>query len=174
MNMRRYVRAATATLRTVDPLVVGLTGSFGKTTTKLYAAHLIGTSRRVLASPASFNNTGGLARTINEYLQPGTEIFIAEMGTYGRGEIADLCSWLRPSVAAIVNIGPVHLERMKSLDNIVSAKAEITDCAETVELNADAYGLSALADKLVLYGSTVIRCSAVYRCAHDELLDAVP
>src|SRR5258706_9521434 len=165
MTVRSYVRPAPATLRTVDPLVVGLTGSFGKTTTKLYAAHLIGTSRRVLASPASFNNTGGLARTINEYLQPGTEIFIAEMGTYGRGEIADLCSWLRPSVAAIVNIGPVHLERMKSLDNIVSAKAEITDCAETVVLNVDAYGLSALADKLVLNGKTVIRCSAVDRSA---------
>ncbi len=173
MNMRRYVRAATATLRTVDPLVVGLTGSYGKTTTKLYAAHLIGSSRRVLASPASFNNTGGLARTINEHLQPGTEVFIAEMGTYGRGEIADLCSWLRPSVAGIVNIGPVHLERMKSLDNIVSAKAEITDLAETVVLNVDAYGLSDLADKLVLNGKAVIRCSGSDRSADVAVLDGV-
>jgi UDP-N-acetylmuramoyl-tripeptide--D-alanyl-D-alanine ligase len=173
MNMRRYVRTATATLRTVDPLVVALTGSFGKTTTKLYAAHLISSSRRVLASPASFNNTGGLARTINEHLRPGTEVFIAEMGTYGRGEIADLCSWLRPSVASIVNIGPVHLERMKSLDNIVSAKAEITGRAQTVVLNVDAYGLSDLADRLVLNGKIVIRCSGIDRSADVTVLDGV-
>ena len=110
--------------------MVAITGSYGKTTTKQYTAHLLSGSFRVVASPASFNNRMGLARAINEQLAPGTEVFIAEMGTYGRGEIAELCTWIRPEVSAIVAIGPVHLERFKTEERIVSAKSEILDGAK--------------------------------------------
>ena len=110
-----------------SPVTVAITGSFGKTTTKLYVRHLVAGQRSVLASPASFNNTGGLARTLNEHLTPGTEVFVAEMGTYGPGEIRKMCAWVQPSIGVIVNIGPVHLERMRSLDGVVKAKAEITE-----------------------------------------------
>jgi UDP-N-acetylmuramoyl-tripeptide--D-alanyl-D-alanine ligase len=51
---------------------------------------------RVVSSPASFNNRMGLARAINENLAPGAEVFIAEMGTYGPGEIAEMCAWIPP------------------------------------------------------------------------------
>lgn len=125
-----WVDKAVAKLRSVEPDVVAITGSYGKTTTKNYVAHLLGGSRRVLASPASFNNRMGLARAINENLTPGTELLLAEMGTYGRGEIAELCEWIPPKVAAIVSIGPVHLERFGSVDRIVQAKSEILDRAE--------------------------------------------
>ena len=93
----RYVRSAQARLRRVAPKVVAITGSFGKTSTKGYVAHLVGAARSVVASPASFNNRAGLARAVNEHLAEGTEVFVAEMGTYGRGEIAELCSWVRPT-----------------------------------------------------------------------------
>ena len=79
----------------------------------------------MVASPASFNNRAGLARAVNENLAEGTEVFVAEMGTYGRGEIAELCSWFRPDVSVITAIGPVHLERFGTEDRIVEAKAEI-------------------------------------------------
>jgi hypothetical protein len=79
--------------------------------TKGYVAHLLAGSRTVVASPASFNNRAGLARAVNENLADGTDVFVAEMGTYGPGEIADLCSWLPPDIAVITAIGPVHLER---------------------------------------------------------------
>ncbi|HEY6635271.1 MAG TPA: Mur ligase family protein, partial [Acidimicrobiia bacterium] len=125
-----WVIKAGAKLESIGPDVVAITGSYGKTTTKNYVAHLIGGSRRVVASPASFNNRMGLARAINENLTPGTEVFVAEMGTYGKGEIAELCGWVRPKVAAIVAIGPVHLERFKTLEAIVAAKSEILDGAE--------------------------------------------
>jgi UDP-N-acetylmuramoyl-tripeptide--D-alanyl-D-alanine ligase len=72
----------------------------------------------------------GLARAINEILTPGTEVFVAEMGTYGPGEIAKLCEWIPPRVAAMVAIGPVHLERFRTEERIVSAKAEILERAE--------------------------------------------
>ena len=67
---------------------------------------LLSTRFNTVATPASFNNAMGLAGTINEQLSPGVEVFVAEMGTYGPGEIADLVSWVRPRVAVITAIGP--------------------------------------------------------------------
>jgi UDP-N-acetylmuramoyl-tripeptide--D-alanyl-D-alanine ligase len=126
----KWVEKAAAKIRSLDLDIVAITGSYGKTTTKSYVAHLLAGSRRVVASPASFNNRMGLARAINEGLTPGTEVFVAEMGTYGPGEIAELTGWIPPKVAAMVAIGPVHLERFGSVEAIVRAKEEILDRAE--------------------------------------------
>jgi UDP-N-acetylmuramyl pentapeptide synthase len=60
--------------------------------------------------------------------RPGAEVFIAEMAIMGRARLR--CAWIPPRVAAIVAIGPVHLERFRTLQNIVRAKAEILDRAE--------------------------------------------
>lgn len=126
----KWVDKAARRLEAVGAEVVAITGSYGKTTTKIYTAHLLAGRFRVVASPASFNNRLGLARAVNENLTPGTEVFVAEMGTYGKGEIAELCSWMPPKVAAMVAIGPVHLERFRTEERIVEAKAEILDRAE--------------------------------------------
>jgi UDP-N-acetylmuramoyl-tripeptide--D-alanyl-D-alanine ligase len=126
----KWVDKAAAKIRSLDLDIVAITGSYGKTTTKNYVAHLLSGPRRVVASPASFNNRMGLARAINEGLTPGTEVFVAEMGTYGPGEIAELTLWIPPKVAAMVAIGPVHLERFGSVEAIVRAKEEILDRAE--------------------------------------------
>ena len=125
----RWVDQASARLASSGAKVVAITGSYGKTTTKQYAAHLLAGSFKTVASPASFNNRMGLARAINEHLVPGTEVFVAEMGTYGPGEIEDLTRWIPPDVAAMVSIGPVHLERFRTLERIVAAKSEILDRA---------------------------------------------
>jgi UDP-N-acetylmuramoyl-tripeptide--D-alanyl-D-alanine ligase len=142
-----WVEKAASKLRLVGPAVVAITGSYGKTTTKNYVAHLLGGSRRVVASPASFNNRMGLARAINENLIPGTEVFVAEMGTYGHGEIADLCEWIRPKVAAMVSIGPVHLERFGTTREIALAKSEILDRAEVGVICVDYPELRLIADE---------------------------
>ncbi len=143
---RRWVDQAAARLRSSDARVVAITGSYGKTTTKQYTAHLLGGAFRTVASPASFNNRMGLARAINEHLVPGTEVFVAEMGTYGPGEIEELTSWIRPEVAAIVAIGPVHLERFRTEERIVAAKAEILDRARVGVISVDHPLLTALAE----------------------------
>ena len=142
---QRYVGRASAVLARVRPLVVGITGSYGKTTTKTYVAHLIAGDRSVVASPRSFNNRAGLARTVNEHLVPGTEVLVAEMGAYGPGEISALCRWLQPEVVVITSIGPAHLERFGTLDRTLSAKAEITSAARVVVLNIDDERLEGLA-----------------------------
>ena len=156
---RPYTEKATAKLRQVAPVTIAITGSFGKTSTKQFAAHLIEGTRTVFPTPASFNNSAGLTRAINESLPPGTEVFIAEMGTYGPGEIAEMVAWVQPTIAAITAIGPVHLERMKSEDAIVAAKSEIFATATTAVLNVGDPRLAALADRLAAEGKAVIRTS---------------
>jgi UDP-N-acetylmuramoyl-tripeptide--D-alanyl-D-alanine ligase len=167
---RRFVRRAAQRLHRIGPVVVGITGSYGKTSTKSYAGHLLAGTFRVVASPRSFNNRAGLARAVNEHLVPGTEIFIAEMGAYGAGEIAEMVSWLAPSVAAITAIGPVHLERFGSLERIVAAKSEILAHAECAVLNVDDERLVRLARELEDAGRRVLRCSAVDRRADVALI----
>ncbi|CAN5868842.1 hypothetical protein BH23ACT4_BH23ACT4_06740 [soil metagenome] len=141
----RWVEKAARRLEDSGARVVAITGSYGKTTTKQYVRHLLAKSAPTVASPASFNNRMGLARAINDHLVPGTEVFIAEMGTYGPGEISDLCRWIEPSVAAIVSIGPVHLERFRSEERIVAAKSEIFERADKGVISVDHPLLEALA-----------------------------
>lgn len=166
----RYVRDAKAKLRRTSPQVVGITGSYGKTGTKGYVAHFLAETTTVVASPASFNNLMGLCRTINEYVQHDTRVLIAEMGTYGKGEIAQLCELCPPDVAVITAIGPVHLERFKTEAAIVEAKAEIFAHARACVLNVDDDRLAELADRLRADGKLVKRVSANDR--HADVLVA--
>jgi UDP-N-acetylmuramoyl-tripeptide--D-alanyl-D-alanine ligase len=132
-----FVEQARQRLTRVNPVVVAITGSYGKTSTKNHLADLLQADGGVVATPKSFNNRAGLSRAINENLAEGTRVFVAEMGTYGPGEIRDLCEWCTPDVAVVTAIGPVHLERMKSLDVIERAKFEITERARVVVVNVD-------------------------------------
>ena len=154
----RYVDDARAKLDKVRPRVVAVTGSFGKTSTKEHIRDLLGDRYLVGASPASFNNRLGLARAVNEHLQPGTEVFVAEMGMYAEGEIRALCEWLPPEIAVLTAVGPVHLERLGSIEAIVRAKAEIFERAPVAVVNVDDARLAAVADDLTQRGVRVRRC----------------
>ena len=136
-SAQRFVDQATTRLTRVHPRVVAITGSFGKTSTKNHLSDILGSDFGVVASPRSFNNRAGLSRAINENLTDGTRVFIAEMGTYGPGEIRELCAWCVPEIAVVTAIGPVHLERMKSLEVIERAKFEITERSAVVIVNID-------------------------------------
>jgi UDP-N-acetylmuramoyl-tripeptide--D-alanyl-D-alanine ligase len=166
---RRYEVSAAAKIKQVAPRVVAITGSYGKTSTKNYAAHLIAGRWSVLASPASFNNVLGLSRAVNDRLVPGTDVFVAEMGTYGPGEIARLCRIFPPEVSAITTIGEAHLERMRDRATIVRAKSEILAPARTVVLNVDVPELEAAADS---YAATkrVISCATSDGAAADVVV----
>ena len=156
---RKYVRQAQEKLERVRPVVVAVTGSYGKTSTKEYIRHLLSGDHQVVASPASFNNTPGLARAVNEHLVPGTDVFVAEMGAYGPGEIAEMCAWIKPSIGVITAIGPVHLERFRTLERTAKAKGEILSGCETGVVNADEPLLAPIAASFVERGGKLIRCS---------------
>jgi UDP-N-acetylmuramoyl-tripeptide--D-alanyl-D-alanine ligase len=170
----RFVRPAEQKLRRLAPDVVAITGSFGKTSVKEHVRDLVGRQRQVTASPASFNNQAGLARTVNDHLTPGTDVLVCEMGTYGRGEIAEMCRWVRPRIAAICRIGPVHLERMKTLENIRDAKAEILDGAEVAVLNVDDPLLAELADERRAAGQQVVGTSTSRIIGADVVVEPTP
>ncbi len=169
---RVFVESARARLEAVRPRIVAITGSYGKTSTKQHLAHLLGDA---VATPASYNNRAGLSRAINENLAEGTRVFIAEMGTYGPGEIRDLCSWCPPEVAVVTAIGPVHLERMGSLATIETAKHEITERASTVVVNGDdarlrgwVEPLRASGKRVLVGGSQSAPCDVVVRVVGDQ------
>ena len=157
---QKFVVRAAGTLDRVAPVVVGITGSYGKTSTKWYVRDLVSGTRRVVASPASFNNRLGLARAINENLTDDAEVFVAEMGAYQPGEIADTCSWIPPRIAVLTAIGPVHLQRFKSEERIVEAKSEIFERADVAIINVDHPALADLAGRM--------RGRKVWRCGTSE------
>lgn len=165
----RFVNRAQAKLRAVGPQVVAITGSYGKTSTKAYVGHLLARRESVLVSPASFNNLLGLSRTINTQLTPGTTLFVAEMGTYGEGEIRQLCRVFPPDVSVIVTIGEAHLSRMKSRSAIVRAKSEIVEQSKVAVLNVDVPELDQLAEQLAKR-QRVVRCSTDAARAEAEVL----
>lgn len=155
-----YVERAQRRLEAVHPAIVAITGSFGKTSTKHHLAELLAGSMAVQPTPRSFNNRAGLARAITEHLADGTKVFIAEMGTYGPGEIRAMCSWCPPDVAVLTAIGPVHLERFGTLERILAAKSEIAELARVVVVNVDDERLAELAVRLRAHGREVVRASS--------------
>jgi len=169
---QRWVVEAQDKLRRLRPTVVAITGSYGKTSTKLYVNQLLSRSHAAVASPASFNNLMGLSRTVNDRLVPGTEVFVAEMGTYGPGEIRELCRVFPPTIAAITTIGEAHLERMKNRETIVRAKSEITEDAAISVLNVDVPELAELADRLDGV-KRVVRCSTTPGARADVVVAPV-
>jgi UDP-N-acetylmuramoyl-tripeptide--D-alanyl-D-alanine ligase len=160
-NAYKFVVSAKKRLQQINPLVIAITGSYGKTSTKQYVAHLVSAAKSTFASPASFNNRGGLSMAVNNQLTPGTEVFVAEMGTYGKGEIAELCEIFPPEIAVMTAIGPVHLERMGSEENIVAAKSEIFVKASVCVLNVDNPLIAALVDGLKAQGKKVWRVGSI-------------
>lgn len=124
---RRYVVEARRALAKVAPLVVGITGSYGKTSTKFCVGAVLGADRATLVTPASFNSYLGVVRTINEHLRSEHRAFVAEMGMFRRGDIEQLCELVRPQIGVITAIGPMHLERLGSIEQIEAAKAELME-----------------------------------------------
>ncbi|RIK06075.1 MAG: hypothetical protein DCC49_11805 [Acidobacteria bacterium] len=150
---QRFIGEAQHKLRQVRPLVVGVTGSYGKTTAKEYIRHLLSGTYRVVASPASFNNQLGLARTVNEHLTAGTEVLIAEMGDYGPGEISEMCTWLQPKIGVVTAVGYEHFERFKSMEAIAESKREIFTTCETAVLGIDTPPLDDMAIEIASAGA---------------------
>ncbi|PZP39682.1 MAG: UDP-N-acetylmuramoyl-tripeptide--D-alanyl-D-alanine ligase [Pseudomonas fluorescens] len=124
---RKYLTEAHTLLARLAPTTVGITGSFGKTSTKYILNHILGSSAPTLSTPGSVNTPLGIARIVREQLQPQHQYFLAEMGAYGPGSIAGLCKLAPPSIACITAVGQAHYERFKSLETVAQAKFEIPD-----------------------------------------------
>jgi UDP-N-acetylmuramoyl-tripeptide--D-alanyl-D-alanine ligase len=138
----RFLREGREALARVKPVVIAITGSYGKTSTKHILAHILSSSIPTLATPGSINTPLGIARILREQLKPQHRYLVVEMGAYGIGSIARLCALTPPDFAAITAVGLAHHERFKSLDTVAEAKFEIADATIArggrVVLEADA------------------------------------
>lgn len=123
----RFIARARRVLDDVQPTVIGITGSYGKTSTKSYLAHILNGRYKAYPTPKSYNTLMGVCIAINNDLanDHSIEYFIAEMGAYVPGEIQEICDLTRPRIAIVTEVGPQHLERFGSLENVATAKYEI-------------------------------------------------
>ena len=137
----RYIRQAKAKIKALPNLtVIGITGSYGKTSTKFYLYKLLSSKYNVLMTPESYNTTMGVVKTVREQLDATHDIFICEMGAKNVGEIKEICDIVKPKYGIITSIGPAHLESFKSIDNIIKTKFELCDALPqdgVIFLNAD-------------------------------------
>ncbi len=124
----RYYRDAQRILKQHSGLIViGITGSYGKTSTKHFLQRILSEKYHVLMTPGSYNTTMGVVRTIREMLQPTHEVFIVEMGAKQPGDIAEIARLVQPQIGIITAVGAQHLETFKTIENIQKTKFELVD-----------------------------------------------
>lgn len=106
-------------------ITVGITGSYGKTSTKEYLATILESQHKVLKTEASKNSAIGIAEVILAKLKPEHEIFIVEMGAYRRGEINDMTNLVKPEIGIITAVNPQHQDLFKTIETTMKAKYEL-------------------------------------------------
>ena len=109
-----------------DLNVIGVTGNVGKTTTKILTAELIASKYNVEYNKSNYNNEIGVPLCLLE-IKPNIDVSVIEMGMYTTNEISLLCQWSKPKIGIVLNVGPVHLERAGSMENIIKAKQELVE-----------------------------------------------
>ena len=143
--------------RRKDLTVIGITGSFGKTSTKEILSQILSQKYPVLKTPKSYNTPLGIAQIVLKRLNKKHKVFIVEMGAYKIGEIKAICSFVKPKIGILTGLGPQHLERFGSLENIRKAKLELAYSLPkegTLLINSDSFPLEKIPQikKVIFYG----------------------
>ena len=107
--------------------IIGITGSYGKTSSKNILSDILNIKYSALPTPRNLNTYNGLIMTVNNYMDKFTDVFIAEMGAYVKGEIAGLCKLIKPKYGILTKIGTAHLESFGSQENIQKGKFELIE-----------------------------------------------
>lgn len=131
----KFIDEAKDILKSMPDLkVIGVTGSYGKTSTKFAIATLLSERYAVCKTPESYNTTMGVVRTIREVLDKDDEIFVCEMGARHIGDIKEICDIVNPTSGVITAIGDAHLETFKGIENTKEAKFELARSLKDNEL----------------------------------------
>lgn len=127
-----YINDAKKILANAEGLkIIGVTGSYGKTSMKFYLQELLQNKYNVLTTPGNYNTPLGVTITVRNYLKPTHEIFICEMGARRVGEIKEICDIVHPDCGIITSVGPQHLETFFSIENVQKTKFELADSLPT-------------------------------------------
>jgi len=124
-----YYNKAYNKVRTFDKLhIVGITGSYGKTSTKFIMAEILEQKFKVMKTPESYNTPMGISKVINNMLNDDYEAFVVEMGARQMGDIQEVARLVNPHIGVLTSIGPTHLETQKTIENIMKTKYELIEC----------------------------------------------
>lgn len=152
-------------------IIIGITGSYGKTSTKNVIAQTLSRDFNVLATPASYNTLMGVIRTIREQMKPTHQVFIVEMGAREPGDIKEICDLVLPDISIITSIGPQHLETFKTIENIAKTKGEIFEGLKpggTALVNLADERIKALPKRsdveYIGFGENAYECADVSKC----------
>ena len=133
MRRKKYIKQAKRIIEDrKDLIVIGVTGSYGKTSVKKFLEKILETKYEVLTTPQNYNTTMGVVKTIRTELKPTHQIFICEMGATKPNDIKEICDIVKPKIGVITAIGPQHLQSFKTIENIIKTKFEL---AESVKEN---------------------------------------
>ena len=125
---KHYENEARAIISSMHDLkTIGITGSFGKTSTKNIVENILGDSYYTLMTPASYNTPMGITITIRQLLKPIHEVFVCEMGADHVGEISYLMDFVKPKYGIVTSVGPQHLNTFHSMENIINEKMEMIE-----------------------------------------------
>ncbi len=127
----RYVKQAREKMKDLNPVVIAVTGSYGKTSIKHLISHILSSMAPTLATPGSVNTVMGVTRIIRENLEKKHRYFVVEMGAYGPGSIKKLCQLAPPQLGIISGVGLAHFERFKSLRTVFKSKFEMANDLNT-------------------------------------------
>ena len=137
-----YINDAKRILRETGAHIIGITGSYGKTSVKFYLSALLREKYDVLNTPSSYNTPLGIVRTVREHMSPLNEIFVCEMGARHVHDIKEICDIVHPDMGIITSIGEQHLETFHTFENIRKTKLELADAVDAknhglIFINAD-------------------------------------
>lgn len=110
-----------------DVLVVGITGSYGKTSMKEYLSHMLSGKLKVLKTDQNTNTEIGIAKAILNNMNESYDVFVVEMGAYKAGEIKKICDIVRPQIGILTGINEQHASLFGSIEKIIKAKYELVD-----------------------------------------------
>ena len=153
-----FKKKAIKKLKSMNGLnVIGITGSYGKTSSKNILNDILNIKYNALQTPKNYNTPFGLMITINNYLDKFTNYFIAEMGACNVGDIKELCDFVHPKYGIITKIGIAHLESFGSQENIIKTKFELIE-----SLPNDGIGILNGDDELQLSYKIKNNCKTVW------------
>ena len=148
----RYIKKAKNKLDRIKPLVIGITGSAGKTSVKNFLYNIIKDDRITYASPKSYNTLMGLCKFINEEVNIGAEIIILEYGASKKGDIEKLLKFVKPDIGILTNVLPQHLETFKNINNIKKEKEKLLRNSRVSIYNCDILNIDNLNNLVIKVG----------------------
>ena len=123
----RDIACAKKKLLKIKPLVVGITGSYGKTSTKEFLSAILNSHAKTISTVKNENTEFGVTRMVIDKLQKGTKFFVVEMGAYKKSEISAICKIVHPDIGVITGIEPQHLALFKNMQILKQAKFELIE-----------------------------------------------